>query len=215
MKTIITIAVALVFTFVNGAFAFDPYDGETPRNQPQILTFGFGYSGHSGYTNNPYYGSPYCPYHRHPHYGHPKCGGGHNNTPYYGNGYPGGGYAPNHPGYGYPYPGNYPNSPNAGGQYANNHHFINENSFNNFLHALDNEAFDDSKLKMAQFFASTAVLSVQQIGRILEKLTFDTNRLKFAKSAYDNCYDKYNYVLLRSHFTFSSSFEKLMNDINH
>ena len=219
MKTIITIAAALVFTFVNDVFAFDPYDGGTPRNQPQFLTFGFGYSGNPYYSNNPYFGNPSCPHHGHPHHGHPhhghpQCGGAYNNTPYYGNGFPGGHPTPNHTGYGHPYIGNNPYNPNMGGQYPGNH-FVNENSFNNFINALDNEAFDNNKLKMAQFYASSAVLNVQQIGRILEKFTFDSNRLKFAKSAYNNCYDKYNYVLLRSHFTFSSNFEELMNDVGY
>ena len=234
MKTIITIAVTLVFAFANGAFAFDPNYGENPNNNTKQITFGINYSGNPYYGNpyphNPGYGNPYPGnYPNNPHYGHPNCGGNHPHNPYYGNQYPGN-YYPNNPNNGNQYPGNYyPNNPNNGNQYQGNYypnnpnngnpytgnHFVNENSFNGFINALNNEAFDNNKLKMAQFYASSVVLTVQQIGRILQEFTFDSNRLKFAKDAYANCYDKYNYVILRNNFDFSSNFERLMDDISH
>lgn len=212
MKTIITLAITLALTFANDAFAIETYNGGKPQNHNKHVIFGFNTSGnayggyhsnHSHYNNHPHYGNPY--------YGHPNCGGGYPNNPYYGNGYPGNPY-PNNTGYGNTYPGNnYPNYPVYGTPNTGN--FVNENSFNGFINALDNEAFDNNKLKMAQFYASKTVLTVQQIGRILQQFTFDSNRLKFARTAYDNCYDKYNFVLLRNQFTFSSDFERLMNDI--
>lgn len=204
MKTMITIAITLALTFANNVFAID-YNKDKPINKdPQTNTFDFNYSKGNPYETNSY---NHNPHHGHHHHGHSGCGGNYSKHPHYGNGYPGNHY-PNHPGYGNPYP-------NYGGPAYPGSNYPNTNSFNGFIRALNNESFDNNKLKMAQHYASSVVLTVQQIGQILQELSFDSNRLKFAKRAYNNCYDKYNYVLLRNNFKFSSNFENLMDAVSY
>lgn len=82
-------------------------------------------------------------------------------------------------------------------------------SFNQFLVFLDGQAFDSNKLTEAKNYAAKSNLSAQQIKSIVQKFTFDSNRLDFAKSAYSTCRDKANYFLLKSAFQFSSSYSDL------
>jgi len=116
------------------------------------------------------------------------------------NGYPNGNYPTNgYPNGGYPNNG-YPNGANCGPDNA---------TFQQFLSVLDNEPFDSNKLTTAKAYANKTNLSAQQISDISRKFTFDSNRLDWAKAAYAKCYDKANYFLLKSTFTFSSNYSAL------
>ncbi len=86
-------------------------------------------------------------------------------------------------------------------------------SFQQFLTFLDSQSFDSGKLVEAKKYAAAANLSAQQIKDIALKFTFDDSRLDFAKSAYNRCWDKANYFLLKSTFTFSSSYDELQDYI--
>jgi hypothetical protein len=122
-----------------------------------------------------------------------------------GNGYYGGGYQNNHC-------GTYPNYQGDGyynqGQNANNQYF------NQFLSSLRSESFDSNRLQNAKVYAAKTTLSANQIKDIAATFTFDSNRLDWAKAAYNNCYDKGNYFLLRETFTFSSSYSDLQDYIS-
>jgi len=85
----------------------------------------------------------------------------------------------------------------------------NDAGFIQFLKLLDNEAFDSEKLELGNNYVDKTHLSAQQITDIAKKFTFDSNRLEWTKHAYSNCYDKANYFLLKSTFTFSSNYSAL------
>ena len=84
-----------------------------------------------------------------------------------------------------------------------------EASFNEFLQFLDKQSFDSNKLTEANNYAAKSNLSAQQIKSIALKFTYDSSRLDFAKAAYSTCRDKANYFLLKSAFTFTSSYSEL------
>jgi hypothetical protein len=117
-----------------------------------------------------------------------------NPNPYPNNGYPTNGYPNN----------GYPNNGNGNGYCGTDHA-----AFSQFLKIMDDEPFDSNKLETARSYAAKTNLSAQQITDISKKFTFDSNRLDWAKSAYGRCYDKANYFLLKSTFTFSSNYSAL------
>lgn len=98
--------------------------------------------------------------------------------------------------------GNLPPYGNGGNSYG-------DPAFSQFLQLLDNESFDSKKLESSKKYADKTGLSAQQIADIAKKFTFDSNRLDWAKYAYKSCYDKANYFLLKSTFSFSSNYSAL------
>lgn len=90
---------------------------------------------------------------------------------------------------------------------------VNNQNFNQFLMLMDGEAMDSNRLTMAKNYADAQGLRVEQIRQIMLKLTFDSNRLDFAKTAYANCLDRANYVLLKDAFTMTSNYNALMKYI--
>lgn len=127
------------------------------------------------------------------------------NTGYYGNsGYNNGSW--NNNGY---------NHNNHCGSTGNNSYNNNNNvTYNQFLNSLRNESFDSNRLKDASNYASKTNLSAQQIAEIAGTFTFDSYRLDFAKNAYNTCYDKNNYFLLKNTFTFTSYYNDLIEYTN-
>lgn len=122
-----------------------------------------------------------------------------------GNGYYGGGYQNNHC-------GTYPNYQGDG--YYNQGQSANNQYFNQFLSSLRSESFDSNRLQNAKVYAAKTNLSANQIKDIAATFTFDSNRLDWAKAAYNSCYDQGNYFLLRETFTFSSSYSDLQDYIS-
>lgn len=112
------------------------------------------------------------------------------------------------------------NSGYGWGRNAHYHHHRDRNNygysqskFNQIIAVFRAESFDSNRLKSATLFAKQQPLKVVQIKQITDLFTFDSNRLKFAKSAYQNCIDKQNYILLRSSFDFASNFNDLLDYI--
>lgn len=136
----------------------------------------------------------------------------------YNNGYPNNGnpYTPNYGNGGYGNPnGNGQPYPNQGqGPYYNPGYGNNNQYFSQILKIIKDESFDNNRLKIANSYAAHNQLSAMQIKEIVETFSFDSYRLKFAKAAYRNCYDKQNYLLLRSAFTFTSNYNSLITYIN-
>ena len=131
---------------------------------------------------------------------------GNNGNGTYGGGYYGGTYPNNHCGTTYP---NY-----QGDGYYNQGQSANNQYFSQFLSSLKSESFDSSRLQNAKVYASKTNLSASQIKDIAATFTFDSNRLDWAKAAYNSCYDKGNYFLLRETFTFSSSYSELQDYVS-
>lgn len=114
--------------------------------------------------------------------------------------------------YGHNHCGTYPN--NQGDGYYNQGQNTNNQYFNQFVSSLRSESFDSNRLQNAKVYASQMNLSANQIKDIAATFTFDSNRLDWAKAAYNSCYDKGNYFLLRETFTFSSSYSDLQDYIS-
>lgn len=91
----------------------------------------------------------------------------------------------------------------------NNWNVLSPADFNAFMEHLDDEVFDSGTLSTAKTFVKNTRLSAEQIAKIAEMFTFDDSRLKWAKYAYDYCYDPMNYFKLEKTFTFYSSNDKL------
>ncbi|NGF74839.1 DUF4476 domain-containing protein [Fluviicola sp. SGL-29] len=104
-----------------------------------------------------------------------------------------------------PYPN--PTNPYPGNQAGN------AEVFQKFMTSLKNESIDGNKLTMAKSFVKSNSLSADQIAQISRQLSFDSNRLEFAKYAYDYCFDKSNYFLLKDTFSFSSNYNNLLKYI--
>lgn len=85
----------------------------------------------------------------------------------------------------------------------------NNDAFNQFLLSLDNEGFDSNKLAKSKAYVNKGNLSAQQITEISKKFSFDSNRLDWAKYAYNRCYDKANYFLIKETFAFQSNYTEL------
>lgn len=90
---------------------------------------------------------------------------------------------------------------------------ISDADYHNFLQHLQKESFDNGKLASASNFVKNRQLKASQIAGIANEFTFDSDRLKWAKYAYDFCYDKGNYYQLQDAFTFDSSYDELQKYI--
>jgi hypothetical protein len=82
-------------------------------------------------------------------------------------------------------------------------------NFGNALATVRNQSFDENKLSTARQIATSNCLSVNQISQLASLLSFEDNKLEFAKFAYDRCVDPGNYFNLNNIFSFSSSVESL------
>jgi len=77
---------------------------------------------------------------------------------------------------------------------------------NDVIRAFDHERFDSDRLKMADMIFSTdGYMTTAQIVRISESFSFDSNRVKFLKKAYNNCVDAHNFYLVLATLEFNSS----------
>jgi len=116
-------------------------------------------------------------------------------------GFPGQGF----PGQGFPGQG-FPQGPGWGAPMA-------PQQFNLLLGSIRNRSFDNDKLLVAQQATRFQGLSAQQIALIMREFSFESNRLKFAKYAFDFCVDPQNYFVVNNSFTFSSSVRSLEQHI--
>lgn len=81
------------------------------------------------------------------------------------------------------------------------------------LSTVKSTTFDDNKLNVAQTISKTNCLSTDQIIDLIKALSFEKNKLAFAKFAYAYTYDPNNYYKVVNSFSFSSSKEELSNFI--
>lgn len=104
----------------------------------------------------------------------------------------------------------YSNGSNAFGNGSNPQQTTAANDgFNQFLLVLEKEGFDSNKLTKSKAYISKGALSAQQITEISKRFSFDANRLDWAKYAYNMCYDKANYFLIKETFAFQSNYTEL------
>ncbi len=77
--------------------------------------------------------------------------------------------------------------------------------FNRLLVSIQNLTFESTKEEVARGALRNNYLTAEQIRSILFAFTFESTKLDFAKAAYGNCVDPYNYYVLNDAFTFESS----------
>lgn len=96
--------------------------------------------------------------------------------------------------------------------YNDNSNFGNSSSnagYQEFLKMLNNESFDSGKLDQGKKYISKTTLSAAQIADIAKTFSFDSNRLEWAKYAYQYCHDKQNYFMLKATFAFTTNYSEL------
>lgn len=86
---------------------------------------------------------------------------------------------------------------------------IPQSSINNIKSVVENQSFSDEKINTLKTATRNKCLKVSQVIELLDLLTFDDNRIDFAKYAYDRTYDVDNYYQVVDKFTFSSSKDEL------
>ena len=110
-------------------------------------------------------------------------------------------------------------SPNYGNHsnvhHGNHHgnHFMSNQELNTVLYAIRNEAFSSDKLAIARQAVLFQNVKASQVVEIGNQFSFESDRLEFAKMAYENTIDKQNYYMVNSIFHFSSSKRELNNFI--
>lgn len=75
--------------------------------------------------------------------------------------------------------------------------------------SINNQGFDESRLKVAKQVISANCMSVAQIAQVLDIFGFEKTKLDFAKYAYDFTSDPNNYFMLNDSFGFSSTVDEL------
>jgi hypothetical protein len=91
---------------------------------------------------------------------------------------------------------------------------MNEGTFKNLLASVNEQSFEEAKLKVAKQAVSLDCVSVSQIKRIMAVFSFEESKLNLAKYAYYYAYDKPNYFKLNDAFTNSTSVDDLNNYLN-
>jgi len=151
-------------------------------------------------------------------YDNPPYGNGNTGNGGYGQGYgqgqgQGQGYGQGQ-GQGHGNHGNGYGNVNNTGNYGNVGFGLDQHQLNNLKYQVRNTPFDDDKLRIAmQAIKANGVKSVQ-VRELMEMMSFEANRLKLAKRAYQYTVDKQQYYMVNDAFAFSSSIRQLNNHIH-
>ena len=86
---------------------------------------------------------------------------------------------------------------------------MNPQDYDEAYQLISKESFDSSKLTLAEQVVSTNPMSASQILGICKLFSFESNKLEFAKYAYEYCVDRNKYFLLNEAFTYESSKREL------
>lgn len=151
--------------------------------------------------------------------------------PNYNNNYPGSGNHGNN--YGNNQGNNYGNNNHGNNNHGNNNHgnnnhgnnpgfgnpqgginpCMNQNEFNTALNSIRSDSFESGKLNKAKQIVSRNRMCTAQIIQIVRLFSFESNKLEFAKYAYQYCTDKNNYYQVTDAFSFQSSKDELLKFI--
>ena len=88
-------------------------------------------------------------------------------------------------------------------------HAMNARDYEEAYRLINDESFDSSKLTLAEQVVSMNPMSASQILGICKLFSFESNKLEFAKYAYEFCVDRNKYYLLNEAFTYESSKREL------
>ncbi len=89
------------------------------------------------------------------------------------------------------------------------HYGMAGHEFANLLRTMDRLSFDSSRLQVARQAIASNYFTSQQVGALLQQLTFESGKLEIAKLAYHKTLDKQNYFVVNDAFTFESSIMEL------
>ncbi len=81
---------------------------------------------------------------------------------------------------------------------------MHHSDFHSFYTMFKDQAFDDGKLRFFRMQKNVTAFTSDQIGQLMDCLSFDENRLALAKEAYENVIDPQNYYKLHEKFSFRS-----------
>lgn len=96
----------------------------------------------------------------------------------------------------------------------NCHYIMSDHDFSDLRQMINNTPYSSTKMTIAKQACSATCISAEQVREICRLFTFDSDRLTFAKYAYDHCYDRRYYYKVNDVFTFSSSVSELNRYIN-
>ena len=91
----------------------------------------------------------------------------------------------------------------------NSRRFVSDAELNSILFAIRNESFSSDKMNIARQATIYKTLKAYQVVEIGRQFSFESDRLEFAKMAFNNTFDKENYYIVNSIFHFSSSKSEL------
>ena len=94
------------------------------------------------------------------------------------------------------------------------HYFMTDQDFSDLKRMINNTPYSSTKMTIAKQACSATCVSAEQVREICRLFSFDSDRLTFAKYAFDHCYDRRNYFKVNEVFTFSSSVSELNRYIN-
>ena len=91
----------------------------------------------------------------------------------------------------------------------NCHYIMSDHDFSDLRQMINNTPYSSTKMTIAKQACSATCISAEQVREICRLFTFDSDRLTFAKFAFDHCYDRRFYYKVNEVFTFSSSVSEL------
>ncbi len=90
---------------------------------------------------------------------------------------------------------------------------MNDSEFGSAKKSVGSKTFSDSKMTVAKQVTRANCLTAKQVKEITMLFDFESDRLDYAKYAYDYTYDKGNYYKVNDAFDFESSIEELNEHI--
>ena len=92
--------------------------------------------------------------------------------------------------------------------------YMSDSDFSDLKRMINNTPYSSTKMTIAKQACMATCISAEQVREICRLFSFDSDRLTFAKFAFDHCYDRRNYFKVNEVFTFSSSVSELNRYIN-
>lgn len=82
-------------------------------------------------------------------------------------------------------------------------------AFSDAKQSIDGKSFSDSKMRVAKQIARSNCMLTSQVHQIMQLFSFETDKLEFAKFAYDYTYDRGNYYKVNDVFSFENTIKEL------
>jgi len=103
----------------------------------------------------------------------------------------------------------YPGRPNVSANNVNCPFAMDIVAFRQAKSTIANQSFDKDKLTIAKQLSSSNCLTADQVKSLMGDMTHESNKIEFAKFAYDRVYDPANYFIVNDALTYSSSVREL------